>query len=329
MKHVLAMLALIAPAFGPAQAQGVGPAAVASEQAASRWVTLGTRGGPMASATRSQPANLLFNGSHAYLVDVGDGAVGQAAKAGVPVNRVEAVFISHLHFDHTAGLAALLGLRWQTNPANILRIYGPPGTKAMVDGLIASMIPGTTAGYSVPGALQANPRDQVQVVELRDDGSVTLDGMRVSVRKNTHYSFAKGSVEDQRFESLSLRFQLPDRAIVYTGDMGPSTAVEELAKGADLLVAEMMDLPDTIQNVRRNSPELDPRILAATEQHLRTHHLMPEDVGMLAKRAGVGGVVVTHFVGREPTMTGHFEYLRAISRHYTGPATIADDLDVF
>ena len=283
----------------------------------------------MPSATRSQPANLLVNRGHAYLIDVGDGAVGQAAKAGVPVMRVEAVFISHLHFDHTGGLAALLGLRWQTNPANVLKIYGPPGTKAMVDGLIASMTPGTTAGYGVPGAPQADPRDQVQVVELRDRGTVTLDGMQVSVRKNTHYSFAKGSAEDQRFESLSLRFQLPDRSIVYTGDTGPSSAVEDLATGADLLVAEMMDLDDTIQNVRRSSPNLDPRVLAATEKHLRTHHLMPEDVGMLAKRAGVGGVVVTHFVGREPTMTNHFAYLGTIAKHYAGPATIADDLDVF
>jgi ribonuclease BN (tRNA processing enzyme) len=329
MKHLLMMLAVIAPAFGSAQAQGRPVEDAAGAPMASRWITLGTRGGPMASATRSQPANLLFNGSHAYLVDVGDGAIGQAAKAGVPGNRVEAVFISHLHFDHTGGLAALLGLRWQTNPTHVLRIYGPPGTKAMVDGLIASMTPGTTAGYGVPGAPQADPRDQVQVVELRDKGSITLDGMRVSVRKNTHYSFTTGSDSDQRFESLSLRFQLPDRAIVYTGDTGPSRAVEELANGADLLVAEMMDLDDTIQNVRRNSPDLNPRVLAATEQHLRTHHLMPEDVGVLAKRAGVGGVVVTHFVGREPTMTGHFAYLRAISKHYTGPATIADDMDVF
>jgi ribonuclease BN (tRNA processing enzyme) len=295
----------------------------------SRWVTLGTRGGPMPSAARSQPANLLVNGAHAYLVDAGDGTAGQLAKAGVAPNDLDAVFISHLHFDHTAGLAGLLGLRWQTNAPNRLKIFGPPGTAEMVDGIVASMVPGTTAGYGVPGAPEADVRTQFEVVEVRDGASFDLDGMAVRVRSNSHYSFVRGSDLAARFESLSFRFDLAGRSIVYTGDTGPSTAVEELAQGADLLVAEMMDVDFTIANVRRNSPNLDPRVAAGMERHLREHHLLPADVGQLAARAGVRGVVVTHFVGEEVASPRHFEYLRAIGEHYRGPVVIADDLDGF
>jgi len=239
------------------------------------------------------------------------------------------VFISHLHFDHTAGLAGILGLRWQTNAANRLKIVGPPGAAAMVEGLVASMAPGTTAGCGVPGAPETDVRTQFEVIEVRDGASFALDGMAVRVRSNSHYSFVRGSDLAARFESLSFRFDLASRSIVYTGDTGPSTAVEELAHGADLLVAEMMDVDFTIANVRRKSPNLDPRVAAGMERHLREHHLLPADVGQLAARAGVRGVVVTHFVGEEVASPRHFEYLRAIGEHYRGPVVIADDLDGF
>jgi ribonuclease BN (tRNA processing enzyme) len=94
-------------------------------------------------------------------------------------------------------------------------------------------------------------------------------------------------------------------------------------------IAEMMDIEHTVANVRRNSPHLDPQVLPAIERHLRDHHLSTRDVGMLAQRAGVGGVIVTHFVGKEPGEPGHFEYLRRIGEHFAGPVTIAADLDMF
>ncbi|KLE35926.1 MBL fold metallo-hydrolase [Aurantiacibacter luteus] len=321
----LAMAAMwMAPLSAPALAQDAGEAA-----ATVQWVTLGTRGGPVASDTRSQPANLLVVDGMNYLVDAGDGTAGQLAKAGLPTAAIAAVFISHLHFDHTAGLAGLLGLRWQTNAPRPLVVYGPPGTEDMVEGLVASMVPGTTAGYGVPGATERNPADEVRVVELRDGESVAVGAMRVTVRNNTHYSFAAESGLADRFESLSFRFDTPTRSIVYTGDTGPSPAVEDLARGADLLVAEMMDVEFTVAAVRRNSPNLPPHIASEMESHLRGHHLVPADVGAMASRAGVGALVVTHFVGLEPGEDGHLAYLRTIAESYDGPAVIAGDLERF
>ncbi|GGD46275.1 MBL fold metallo-hydrolase [Erythrobacter arachoides] len=300
-----------------------------SSTGGAEWITLGTRGGPVASATRAQPANLLVVDGANYLVDAGDGVSGQLARVGIPTAAITGVFISHLHFDHTAGLAGLLGLRWQTNAERPLIVYGPPGTAAMTEGLVASMGPGTTAGYGIPGAAPRDPADGVRVIELRDGDSVEVGSMQVRARGNTHYSFPAGSDLADRFESLSFRFDTPARAIVYTGDTGPSAAVEELARGADLLVAEMMDVAHTVAAVRRNSPNLPPAIAAEMESHLGSHHLVPADVGQLAARAGVGALIVTHFVGIEPGEVGHADYLQTISAAYAGPAVIASDLERF
>lgn len=294
-----------------------------------RWITLGTRAGPVPSPTRSQPANLLVASGKNILVDVGDGTAGRLIQVGVPTNQVDAVFISHLHWDHTGGLAAILGLRVQTNAESPLIIYGPPGTEEMVDGLLASMVPGNTAGYGVPGSPRPALSEITEVIELRDHDVVEYAGMSVSVRNNTHYSFAPDSGLADRFESLSFRFDLAGRSIVYTGDTGPSAAVEELAQGADLLVAEMMDVNDTIAMVRQNSPNAPEQVLAGISRHLRDHHLLPADVGQMASNAGVGAVVVTHFAGRERGDPEHLEYLRQIAEHYDGPVVIANDLDEY
>jgi len=106
---------------------------------ASTWTTLGTMGGPIASSHRAQPANLLIqDGFGALLVDSGDGAADQLAKVGVDLAAVRAVILSHLHIDHTAGLYGILGRRLQQRIPGELRIYGPPGTRQVVEQITAS-----------------------------------------------------------------------------------------------------------------------------------------------------------------------------------------------
>jgi ribonuclease BN (tRNA processing enzyme) len=296
---------------------------------AMRWSTLGTMGGPIASADRSQPANVLVIGPDAYLVDCGDGAVEQLAKAKIRLPQVRGVVLSHLHFDHTAGLAAVLGLRFQTSVTDKLLVYGPPGTKQLVAGLLASMKPAVEAGYGLPGEPSADPVSSVEVVELDDGATFQLGAVGVSSARNTHYSFAAGSEAERRFQSFAFRFEGAGRTIVYTGDTGSSPAVERLARNADLLVSEMIDLPRTIANVERNTPRMPKAALAGLTDHLTRHHLTPEQVGELAARANVKAVAVTHIVAPDASAEELQGYVARIRAVFRGPAVIAADLDTF
>ena len=112
-----------------------------------------------------------------------------------------------------------------------------------------------------------------------------------------------GSIEAEQNKSFAYRFDLPDRSIVFTGDTGPSESIEKLAQGAELLVSEMMDIPLTIEKLKRTNAERESpvpdSVLESVFQHLRDHHVTAQQVGEMAAGAGVKAVVVSHFVGKE------------------------------
>jgi ribonuclease BN (tRNA processing enzyme) len=290
------------------------------------FTTLGTFAGQIPSADRSQPANVIRMGDRAILIDAGDGVAGQLAKAKVPLGAVTTVFISHLHYDHTGGLFGLLGLRRRSN-ATAITIYGPLGTKNLVAGLLAAMQPYNDLVAATRGLSTAPTSDMdIQVVELRGGDRIDVAGARVTAAANTHYTFPPGSKAGEQFQSLSLRFDFPGRSIVYTGDTGPSAAVEQLAKGADLLVSEISDADGLISAQAKAGRPLSGRALQLFDHHMRMEHLTPEEVGRLATRANVKSLVLTHLGLGDRTV----EQTRpVVTAHYRGTVTFANDLDTF
>lgn len=298
--------------------------------AETKFVTLGTQGGPITSPHRGQPSNLLMVNGVNTLVDVGDGTAERLSKIRIPTARVDNILISHLHFDHMAGLLGILGLRFQTNSPKPVQVYGPPGTKELVAGLLASMKPSMEAGYGVPGQKSYTAEEIVVAHDVKGGDSFELGDVKVLVTHNTHYSFEAGSAEDEKFQSLSFRFETPDKTIAFTGDTGPSTDVEELAKGADMLVAEMIDVNFTVDQIRRIDPNLPEDRLKGMKIHLAAHHLTPADLGAMAANTGVKELVVTHLVPGAAMTEEHFrKYGEEIAAKYSGKVTFANDMDEF
>jgi ribonuclease BN (tRNA processing enzyme) len=295
--------------------------AAGASQAAT-WVELGTQSGPIPSGVRSEPAHLLLSGGQAILIDCGDGASGQLAKAHVGLDDIHTILISHLHFDHTGGLFALLGMRYQAGGAFVgpVTIYGPPGTKQMVDALRGAML---QAGALTP---QAPP--QITVVELNDGSKITLGNVTVTAAANSHYALWKG--KGAAPVSLAYRFDTPGRSIVYTGDTGPSDKVQALARGADLLVSEIMDADTALAAIKRNHPQIPGFLFGFVKDHFTKEHLLADQVGQLAAGAGVKSLVLTHFGGAVAGDTAQIARLtHQIGQSYKGPVTFANDLDRF
>jgi ribonuclease BN (tRNA processing enzyme) len=286
-----------------------------------QWITLGTAGGPVPTAERSEPANLLIAGNQYILVEVGDGAVGQLARAGLSLRDVRTVFVSHHHLDHTGGLAAVIGLRWMNQYSGILTVYGPSGTSEVVDGILQSMGPQAKVGFGL-GRPPPLPSDSVRTIEVESGRMLALPG-GVTVRATVNSHFDRQGPADP--QSLSYRFEFDGRAITFTGDTGPSDAVATLAQASDLLVSEVIDLERLVPQIIQSRKDATPEMLADLKRHLSAHHLTPEQVGQLAARASVQSLLLTHFAA--PPGPLQIEALtQGVRTGYAGPLKIAQDL---
>ena len=292
---------------------------------AARIVTLGTMAGPMANPERAQPATLLQWPGGMILVDAGDGAVDQMARAGIDPVPLRHVIITHIHADHVGGLFALIARRYQLMDPPVT-IYGPPGTRTMVDGLLAAMAPLRLTSPALPGAPLRDPAESVKVVEVADGADVAIDGVRVRAVANTHYLSGSHATDPVEAQSLSLRFDLPGRSVVMTGDTGPSEPLIELARGADVLVSSILDLDAAVATIRASRPQAPPAFFEAARVHFSQHHLSPEAAGRLAQAAGVKQVVFTH-IGITPERMKAAR--RQLARTWRGPVVFARDLGAY
>ncbi|WP_308282620.1 MBL fold metallo-hydrolase [Pseudonocardia nigra] len=112
-------------------------------------MTLGTAAGPVVRSPRRGIATGVVVDGDLYLVDCGLGVVRQIAETELPVNRLRAVLLTHLHSDHIAELPALLLYNWGTQVGGFgepFPIIGPGSAGALPEGarpVVAPPAPGT------------------------------------------------------------------------------------------------------------------------------------------------------------------------------------------
>src|SRR6202521_5431056 len=86
-------------------------------------ITLGTAGGPLPRRERAQSANLLVVNGTPYLIDAGDGVTRRIVQAGYDFKKIDRIFITHPHSDHTNGLATLLASEWEYQRRDPIDVY--------------------------------------------------------------------------------------------------------------------------------------------------------------------------------------------------------------
>jgi ribonuclease BN (tRNA processing enzyme) len=304
-------------------------AVVAATQASAETtlITLGTAGGPLPQAKRAQSSNLLIVNGTLYLIDAGGEVTERIVQSGNNFRQVSKIFITHLHSDHDDGLATLLNSQWEQQ-APPVDIYGS-GVDALVKGAIAYLQPNADIRWS-----EGKKRPMAETFRAHDimPGVVYQDAnVKVTAVENTHFHFQPGDPAYGKYRSYSYRFETPDKVVFFTGDTGPSDAVVELAKGADLYVTETTKPEDVVELYKRNGTwqEKTPGEQEGFLRHMHEEHVTPEDIGKMATKAGVKAVILSHY---GPSLSPDDDFQRLVDetkKFYSGPVTLAKDLMKF
>ncbi len=290
------------------------PAAFAQQEGArkgTRLVLLGTKGGPrVGAAGRTNPSNLLVIEGVPYVVDCGYGVSRQLVRAGVPLNSLRYVFLTHQHSDHNLEYGPLLYNGWATGLKQQVDVYGPPPLAAMTDAFLQSMRFDIDTRIADEG--KPDLRKLVATHEVSANGTVLRnDAVHVRAMRVEHPPIE---------HAYAYRFDCADRSIVFSGDTAYLPALADFAQGADVLVHEVMYLPGVDALVKR-VPNA-----ATLREHLLASHTLTDDVGRVAQAAGVATLVLSHFVpGDDESITDEM-WAEGARKHYGGRIVVGRDL---
>jgi len=299
----------LAGAAGLALAPRV-PLAFGQEKKNTRLILLGTKGGPRVGGERSNPSNLLLINGVPYVIDCGAGTSRQLVAAGVPLNRLRYLFFTHLHSDHMLEYGPLVYNGWATGLRTRVDAYGPPPLKSATQAFWEYMKFDVDTRIADEG--RPDPRPLLVANELDAPGAVMQnDDVKVTSALVSHPPIAR---------AYAYRFDTRDRSIVLSGDTTFAPSLITLAKGADVLVHEIL-YPPALDRLLAKVPNA-----ATLRKHLVDSHTVPEDVGRVAAQAGVKTLVLSHFVpGDDPEVTDPM-WTEGVRKHFDGTIVVGKDL---
>jgi ribonuclease Z len=268
-------------------------------------ITLLGTGSPIPDPVRAGPSTLVNAGGQLLLVDCGRGVLLRAAAAGVGANALTALLLTHLHSDHIADLGDLIITRWVTmfGPTpDTLPIIGPVGTAAVVESTLKAF--GFDIGYRIAHHADLSEPPAVEVHEVANGPVWDRDGVQITAAPTDHRPVAP---------SIGFRIEHAGASVVLAGDTVPCSSLDELAAGAGALVhtAIRKDLIESLPQQRIRD--------------ICDYHSSVEEAAATATRAGVGTLVLTHYV--PPIAPGQEEDWRArAASAFDGPIELGDDL---
>jgi len=267
-------------------------------------------GTPNPNPERMGSAYLVLADDTPYLFDFGSGVVRRVAALSsewggnfskLNVTQLEYAFLSHIHSDHTLGLADLIITPWIMGRDKPLKIFGPEAAKDMADHIIKAYQP--DIDYRIYGTQPQNDKGYKAIFTSIEEGVIYEDkNIMVTAFLNDHGDLA---------ESYGFLIQTEEKTILISGDTGPSANLLRFGNEVDILVHEVYS------QAGFEKKEPDWKI------YHKAHHTSPSELAKIAKKLNPKTLVLSHilFWGSSES-----EILEEIMKDYDGKVILADDL---
>lgn len=264
-------------------------------------VTLLGTGTPRPDAERFGPATVVEAGGRYFLFDAGRGATIRLRQAGIPLGRIEGVFLTHLHSDHLSGLDDLWLTGWIWQRPRPLEVHGPAGVKGVAAGLEGAYAADVAyrSGHTGLDAAAA----AIAAREIGGEGVVyAADGVTITAFEVDH-----GPVKP----AYGFRLEFHDRTVVISGDTTYSPNLVRHARGADLLVHEIAAADGALLD---GNPRL---------RKVLGYHTTPQQLRRVIEEAAPRAAVLTHVLAFGP---GAEQDIAALEADYPERLRVGEDL---
>lgn len=264
------------------------------------FCTLGT-GGTLPIPDRALSSLYVRVNGRSLLIDCGEGTQVGIRKLGWGFRCLDGMLLTHYHGDHCTGLAGLLLSLEKAERDEPFHIWGPKGLKRVVEGLCVIVPP-----LSFAVMLHELPPEggEIDLIGLKirafpvDHGGIPCFGYRLELPRTPVFDPEKAAalnvpVQDwkrlQQGETVraGLKKVRPEDVtggarkgitLVFSTDTRPCETLRRYCREADLLVLEGM----------YGDEEKRP-------QALKNHHMLFAEAAGIAREAGAGGLLLTHF----------------------------------
>ncbi|HKA40453.1 MAG TPA: MBL fold metallo-hydrolase [Burkholderiales bacterium] len=289
--------------------------AALKEAKGTKLVLLGTGAGPNPGQALRMTSHVMVHDGAAYVLDCGLGLTNQFRRAGIQFSAVRAIFITHHHPDHNIEYGPFLVIGWIFGLQQSVRAYGPPPLVQMTEDYFRSAK--ATIDFWAED-FQRKPLEMIEVHELTGAGRVMQDDLvRVTAALVEHPPVTP---------AFGYRFDFPDRSIAFSGDTVPVEAMVQLARGADILVHEAIDM-QAMEIYSRENLRVPPQTLKIVMDHMRAGHSPTEDVGRIAQEANVKTLVLSHLAPNDMSVSDA-SWRGAAAKHFKGEIIVGHDLMV-
>jgi len=278
-------------------------------------VTLLGTASPSPRPDRFGPSTLVEAGDQKLLFDAGRGVPIRLRQLNVPLGKIDVLFITHYHSDHTSGIPDVWLTGWlpgayarRTTPFHVI---GPVGAKALMANL--------EKAYALDIKIRLDdeklpPEGIATAVEEFDKDGVIYEknGVKVIAFTVNHGAAIKPAV--------GYRIEYKGHSATISGDTRYDENVIKYGTGSDVLIHEV--------------GSAKPELLATSipVQRIIAHHTTPREAGLVFSKANPKMAVYTHIVLQsnekfsEPTLD---EVVAETRQTYGGPLTVGEDLMSF
>jgi ribonuclease Z len=268
---------------------------------------------PLPSPDRAQACVAVLAGESLYLVDAGAGSAQVAALGRLPLERLEAVFLTHFHSDHIAALPEFNLNSWVAGRPRSMVVFGPPGVSEVVAGLNDAYRLDLTYRVAHHGAELLAPNLGVMEAKLMEAGTVLdFGGLTITSFQVNH---------DPVRPAVGYRFDYRGRSVVISGDATITPGLIDAAAGADLLLQDSLSLPIIKSLEQASAGSRMEKIFF----DIQDYHAHTSDLSALVARSGVRQLALYHLV--PPPQNALFE--KIFSRDLPEGTVVAQDGMIF